>query len=163
MKVEKKVFLLIGGNIEPRKLLLEQAESAIKKQVGVIVGQSSIYESEPWGFHANTFFLNKVLRVATSFEPEAVLTIILEIEKQLGRQRNSSGFESRTIDIDILYYDNEIVATEKLIIPHPRLQERKFALLPLVEIAANFTHPVLRKTNSELLKMLIDKPNVWKL
>lgn len=163
MKSEKRLFLLAGGNIEPRSYYLEQTEKQIRKQIGEIVQYSSVYESEPWGFKADTAFLNQVFIIDTKLSSTEVLKKIHAIEELMGRKRNGTEYISRTIDIDILYLENEITETEELTVPHPRLHLRKFALLPLSEIAADFIHPVLKKTNDELLGQLKDNSKVWKV
>jgi 2-amino-4-hydroxy-6-hydroxymethyldihydropteridine diphosphokinase len=163
MQIEKRVFLLTGSNIEPRAKYLALADKDIEENIGKIVERSSIYESEPWGFEANTAFLNQVLIVITELTPLEVLKKIHFIEEKLGRVRKAKTYISRTIDIDILYFENEIIEADNLAIPHPRLHERRFTMVPLAEIAGNFIHPVLNKTNNELLQKLTDMDRVWKV
>jgi len=163
MQIEKKVFLLTGSNIEPRAKFLALANKKIEENIGKIVGRSSIYESEPWGFEAETAFLNQVLVVITELAPNEILEKIQSTEKELGRFRKSNAYVSRTIDIDILYFESEIIESAELTVPHPRLHERRFTLLPLAEIAGGFMHPVLKKTNDELLQKVEDQSRVWKV
>ena len=163
MQNEKRVFLLTGSNIEPRSNYLAQAEKKIEEKIGKIVDCSSIYESEPWGFEAEIAFLNQVLVVETNLSSFEILGRIHSIEKRLGRTRNGKVYLSRTIDIDILYIENEIIETKELTVPHPRLHERKFTLLPLAEVAGKFKHPILKKTNDELLSKVNDQNRVWKV
>ena len=162
MHAPTKVFLLTGSNIEPRMAFLQKAEKMIAEQTGVILHRSAIYESEPWGFQTENNFLNRILEIETSLSAEELLEKLLEIEKILGRERTGTNYSSRTIDIDILYFGNSTIQKQSLEVPHPRLHLRRFTLLPLVEIAPDFKHPVLKKTNRELLEMLNDNLEVWK-
>lgn len=161
MQKETDVYLLTGSNIEPRMSFLQKAAEMIAEQIGIIKKQSAVYESEPWGFDADLTFLNQVVMVKSVLSAEEVLKNILDIEQKLDRTRVESGYASRTIDVDILYYGAEIINNEKLTIPHPRLQERNFTLKPLVEIAADYNHPVLQKTNKELLETTADTVHAW--
>ena len=149
-------YLLAGSNIEPRVLSLVQAADLIGQLIGPIVDRSSVFESPPWGFEAQTLFLNQVLKVTTQLRAPDVLGGILEIERMMGRERAGTGYSSRAIDIDILYFGEEIIHTDNLVIPHPRLQERRFALAPLAEIAADFVHPILKMSNLDLLRSCPD-------
>ncbi len=152
-------YLLLGSNIENRVNYLEKATQFIENQIGRIEKKSQIYESEPWGFQADKKFLNQVLCVKTSLIALEVLFKIQKIENDLGRIRNFNSqkqYESRTIDIDILFYDKFIVYLPILQVPHPQVQNRKFALLPLAEIAPNFIHPTILKTISQLLENCTD-------
>jgi len=164
------VFLLLGSNQGDRESNLLKASAGITQKIGQILKISSVYETEPWGFEDSTWFYNQALEVETSLSPENILNEIHAIEKDLGRVREapscysgcscSTEYSSRTIDIDILFYGSKIHFTEDLMIPHPRLHERSFTLLPLDEIAPCFIHPVYRKTVSELLLQCRDKSGV---
>ncbi len=147
----KKVYLLLGGNLSDRSLLIEKAGYLIDKRIGRVLEHSSMYETEPWGFNSDELFLNQVLLVETSLQPSELLETILEIEKDLGRERVLNGYESRLIDIDILFYDNQVITYPDLVIPHPRIQERMFTLKPLQEINDAFIHPVLKKSIRQLV------------
>ncbi len=157
-----KAYLLLGSNIEPRDDFIREAIGLLKNKVGVIVGVSSVYESEPWGFQSDTRFLNCVVCIETDLAAVSLLESILLIEENMGRTRRGGGYTSRNIDIDILYFNEDIVNEPGLIIPHQRLHERRFALEPLAEIASGFKHPVLGKTNSELLEQVDDLSEVVK-
>ena len=157
------IYLLLGSNMGDKKAHLNQAMILIRQQIGEIVAQSSIYETEPWGFKDNSYFLNQVLKIRTSLHPESLLTDILSIEKKIGRQRIKNQYESRIIDIDILFYDELIINSEQLTIPHPLIEKRKFVLIPLVEIADDFIHPVSGKTMNCLLNECKDKSEVKKI
>jgi 2-amino-4-hydroxy-6-hydroxymethyldihydropteridine diphosphokinase len=156
----KKVFLCLGSNLGDRAENLKQAELRIAEHVGSIISVSSVYETEPWGFESESKFLNMVLCVNTELSPSGLLGRILMIESQLGRIRCETQYKSRNIDIDILLYDDEIVKEPALEIPHPRMHERRFALVPMVEIAPDLIHPVLKKTMRSILKSCPDKSSV---
>lgn len=143
-------YLLLGTNLGNRHLNLSQATGLIGKAIGPVAGASSVYQTAPWGVAGQPDYWNQVLAVHTTLEPTAMLGIIHEIEKSLGRERKIR-WEARLIDIDILYYNDCIVDLPALTIPHPRLAGRRFALAPLTEITPDFVHPVLQKTNQTLL------------
>lgn len=157
-----KVYLLLGSNLGNRLDFLKAAKSSIETNLGLVFNSSSIFESDAWGFESANKFLNQVLFLSTSKPPEFVLKKIKEIELQLGRERRSNTYESRTIDIDILFYNDLIVEKDDLIIPHPRMQDRRFTLLPLNEIAGKFIHPKLGKSVKELLDECKDEVDVKK-
>lgn len=145
-------YLLLGGNIGDRKAVIAKAIEMIHSSCGEIIKESSLYESAPWGFEANNQFINQVILVETSLSAEDLLENILNIELLLGRTRNNSAnYSSRIIDIDILFYNEEIINVKNLKVPHPLLQERRFTLEPLNEIAQKMMHPVLNKSVAELL------------
>ncbi len=155
-----KVFLLLGGNIGNRKENLEKSACLIKKKIGNIIKSSSVYETEPWGFNDNLLFLNQVVYVETELNPYLLISKILEIENSLGRKRSKKQWTSRTIDIDMLFYDDIIINEKELKIPHPLIDKRRFVLVPLAEISENFVHPVKNKTIKELLHICPDKLKV---
>lgn len=155
-------YLLTGSNIEPRSDFMGQAVSMINASGGRVLQLSSVYESKAWGFEADQKFLNQALYIETDLLPIELLECIMGIEKKLGRTRNTkAGYESRRMDIDILYFNDDIIETPRLVLPHPRLHIRRFALEPLVEIAPDNMHPVLKKTNRELLESLDDPSEVY--
>ena len=154
------VFLLLGSNIEPRYNYIKKAEEKIAKDIGKILQSSNIYESEAIGFKADTSFLNKVIFIETKFTALNILNNIHIIENRLGRVRNSLGYTSRTLDIDILYFNDDIINSGLLTVPHPRLHERRFTLLPLKEIAPDFTNPALKITNKKLFEICSDNSDV---
>ena len=158
-----KIYLLLGSNVGDKKANLKDAISLIHKQIGKIIQQSSVYETEPWGFEDVSFFLNQVLMVDSSLQPAEALSEILQMEKKLGRERTEKQYASRIIDIDILFYDDLIIQTENLIIPHPLMEKRRFVLTPLNEIAGDFIHPVLQKTIKILLAECEDKLKVKRI
>jgi 2-amino-4-hydroxy-6-hydroxymethyldihydropteridine diphosphokinase len=153
------IFLQTGTNLGNRLENLAKANRWIEKQVGKIICLSSIYETEAWGITQQPLFLNQVLIVETELPAQEVLETILKIETRLGRIRKERWAE-RWIDIDILFYGEEVICTEGLEIPHPRIQERNFVLQPLAEIAADFIHPIFKKSIKELLRASEDRLNV---
>lgn len=158
----KIVFLGIGTNMGNREDNLEQAVRHIKESIGTVRASSSVYETEPWGFESPDKFLNVVIKVETELSPSGLLGRILMIESLLGRERGSRRYSSRLIDIDILLYDEIIVEEESLIVPHPQIQNRRFVLIPLCELASDLIHPVLGKSFGELLEICEDKGVVTK-
>ena len=144
-------FLLLGSNLGNREHFLNEASVQLSNHVGRITRKSAIYETAAWGLEDQAAFLNQVLQISTILSPENILTQIHKIEKELGRERIIK-WGARVIDIDILYYDDLVVKSPGLVIPHPHLQERRFTLMPLAEIAPTYVHPVFRKTNQALLE-----------
>ncbi len=138
---------------------MQTAVTRISERVGVVTSASALYETAPWGGIEQPAFLNQVLEIETSLAPEEVLRLILEMEHQAGRIRYER-WGARHLDVDVLYFGQEIMDTPRLTVPHPRLHERRFTLIPLTEIAPNFVHPVLKKTNSELLEICEDEEPV---
>lgn len=154
-----QIFLGLGSNLGNREENLSTAQKLIEEKIGKICSKSSIYETAAWGITEQNAFLNQVLEVETHFSPSAVLHLVLSIEKEMGRIREIKWGE-RSIDIDILYYNNEVISIENLAIPHPFIQERKFVLVPLCEIAPTFIHPKLNHTNLELLEKCQDSGEI---
>ncbi|MCX6166870.1 MAG: 2-amino-4-hydroxy-6-hydroxymethyldihydropteridine diphosphokinase [Sphingobacteriales bacterium] len=148
--------------ISKNRCRLCNARMHIAKSIGNISAISYIYHTAAWGKTDQPDFMNQVVKVASNIEPEGVLQGILAIEKKLGRERIEK-WAARTIDIDILFYDLMIINHHNLIIPHPFLQERAFALAPLAELAPNLEHPILKQTISTLLANLASDLAVRKL
>jgi 2-amino-4-hydroxy-6-hydroxymethyldihydropteridine diphosphokinase len=157
-----KVYFGVGGNLGNRENYLEKTKNLIAERIGFILRSSSIYESEPWGFEHENNFLNQVIIVDTQLSPAAILLEISFIEGVLGRERNGNGYSPRTADIDILFYDQQIIFTSSLIIPHQYLHKRLFVLTPLAEIAPDFIHPLFSVTIRELITTCDSQPKVWK-
>ncbi|MCW3807383.1 2-amino-4-hydroxy-6-hydroxymethyldihydropteridine diphosphokinase [Plebeiibacterium marinum] len=159
-----KVLLLVGGNLGDRFSNLENVKALIEEKIGGVVEESSIYESEPWGFeHAQNFY-NQVLEVESLYTEYEILDIAQEIERVMGRKaKTKTGYEGRPMDIDILFYNDLVFETERLTIPHPRLHERRFTLMPLAQKWNSLLHPVLNKTMEELLLECKDEGWVRKL
>jgi len=152
MQASQLTYLSIGSNLGDRLLQLQEAVFHIKEEIGEVVAISPIYESAAWGFSGGDFY-NACLAVRTILPPMDLLQGMLTIEKRLGRVRGeASGYTSRTVDLDILYFDNEIIRSDQLTVPHPKLQERLFVLRPLADIAPQYYHPVLGKDTRNLLQ-----------
>ncbi len=201
----KEIFLLLGSNQGDRLSMMHKARESIASEAGKVIAASSLYETEPWGFTDPVKFLNQVLEIDSELDPGSLLSVILNLEKKLGRVRKQdtacrtscltelpnavfqeitefsgeppkqpSGnqespateplpYTSRTIDIDILFYGQRLVFTETLMIPHPRIHERLFTLVPLCEIAPGFIHPVLKKTIRDLVTLCHDTSQVIRM
>ncbi len=144
-----KVYLSIGSNKGNRSVLINKATNEIEKKVGIIISRSSIYQSKSWGFDSNDFY-NLCLLIDTDIEPKSLLINLKKIEKSMGREDIDGSYSDRFIDIDILFYDNIITDSEDLKIPHPKIEIRKFVLVPMLEIADDYVHPILNKTIKEL-------------
>ena len=157
------VYLLLGGNLGNVSETFIQARRHISERVGLIRKASSLYRSEPWGFEAKSLFLNQVLEVETTMDPSELLIELLHIESVLGRRREKGVMESRSIDIDILFFNDQVILTTHLEVPHPRLHLRKFTLLPLAEIAPELVHPQMGKTILQLLELCEDSLEVEKI
>ncbi len=159
----ESVILLLGGNLDDREAILTRATELIGEIDGVtVVKSSSMMESAPWGFGDEVVppFLNLALECECACEAEELLDATQRIELELGRRRtNSGGYSSRRIDIDLIFYGERVVDTPRLTIPHPLLQERVFALEPIVEIAATRRHPIMQLSCQELLDRLTREDN----
>ena len=150
----ESVFILLGSNLGDRQLLVNQACEMMEERCGRIVSKSRLYESEPWGFKSEHWFLNQVVVLDTEMSPDDLMDALLAIEKELGRDRTTphEGYVSRPMDLDILYWGKDlIVEKQHVIVPHPRLHKRRFTLLPLCDVAPDYVHPILKKTNRQLL------------
>ena len=144
-----KVYLSIGSNKGNRSVLINKAIDEIEKKVGIIISRSSIYQSKSWGFDSNDFY-NLCLLIDTDIMPKSLLINLKRIEKSMGREDVDGSYSDRLIDIDILFYDNITTDLEDLKIPHPKIEIRKFVLVPMLEIADDYVHPILNKTIKEL-------------
>ena len=155
----ESVFVLLGSNLGNREHLVNQACMMIEERCGRIIAKSKMYESEPWGFQSEHWFLNQVIEIITSLSPDDLMLALLAIEKELGRDRSVAheGYVSRPMDLDVLYYGNGIIATQLVSAPHPHLHQRRFTLLPLCDIAPDFVHPLMKKTNRQLLEECQDE------
>ncbi len=146
MKIQRTTYLSLGSNLGNKLLNLQQAVDFIAQKVGRVVKISSVYKTKSWGFESDDF-LNCCIEVSTHLNPEDLLDTILQIENDLGRVRGTSGnYKARIIDIDVLLFDDEIIFYKNLKVPHVKMLERKFVLVPLTEIAANVKHPIAKKT-----------------
>lgn len=164
-----RVVILTGGNIGDVKSRLQSAQQLLNERVGAVLRCSHRYESKPWGFSPNDdggVFSNQVLELSTDLTAEEVLDTIEQIETELGRDRDAehafkiasgNSYSSRKIDIDILFYNDDIISTERLTVPHPLISEREFVLTPLCEIMRTRRHPLSGTTIGEMLDALKSK------
>ncbi|MFM8448829.1 MAG: 2-amino-4-hydroxy-6-hydroxymethyldihydropteridine diphosphokinase [Haliscomenobacter sp.] len=150
-----RTYLGLGTNLGDRSQHLSHALQALQQQVGTCLHQSSVYVSAPWGLSDQPDFYNQVALFATSLSPEDLLQVILRIEKEMGRVRETK-WGQRLIDIDILFYDDLIINRPNLTIPHPFIHERNFVLIPLLELAAGYQHPVLQRSIASLAQLSKD-------
>ncbi len=158
-------YILFGSNLGDKNGIFNQACLYINNRCGQVVKVSAAYESEPWGFEGKEWFLNCVIVIETAMAPEDLMQQLLEIERELGRERHPEveGYTSRIADLDILYYGDRIILTDTLTVPHPRLHRRRFALLPMCEVAPDLVHPALGLTQTELLARCPDTLMVRKM
>ena len=156
------IYLLLGSNMGNSEKLLLLAEKEIKKYIGKVIRKSSLYKTAAWGNTNQPFFLNQVLIISSTYTAEKTIEKILQIEHDMGRVRTEKN-APRLIDIDILFFNKDIVQTNKLNIPHIAIQNRRFVLVPLNELSPNFIHPVLQKTIHQLLLICPDKLAVEKI
>jgi 2-amino-4-hydroxy-6-hydroxymethyldihydropteridine diphosphokinase len=145
-----KAYLLIGGNMGDRLANLEMAKLAIYQEIGPILLSSSMYETAAWGKEDQPAFLNQALLIETNLIAHDLMMALLAIEKNMGRIRQEH-LGPRTIDLDIIFFNDQIIDSANLTIPHPQIQKRNFVLTPLKEIAPNFIHPILKKSITQLL------------
>ena len=145
-------YLGLGTNVGNKRGNLVTAAALLAERVGDVLALSGFYETEPWGFESENLFLNAALKLDTLCSPEELLDATQSIEREMGRTIKSEGvYHDRIIDIDILLYDNLIIQTSSLVLPHPLMHERFFVLEPLNEIAPDTVHPIMQKTIRELL------------
>ena len=156
MRIVRTTYLSLGTNAGEKLINLQKAVDLIGEEIGHIKSVSSVYKTKSWGFEGDDF-LNICIKLTTNLNPENLIKKVLEIEKQLGRVRKySNDYEDRKIDIDILLFDNEIIFYNDLKVPHPKMLERKFVLVPLDEIASTIIHPIAKKRISSCLKDCTD-------
>ncbi len=148
-------YLGLGTNVGNKRRNMITAAALLAERVGDILALSGFYETEPWGFESENFFLNAAVKLKTAFSPLEVLQITQQIEKELGRTEKSNGvYHDRIIDIDILLYEDEVLQIPELTLPHPLMHERKFVMDPLAEIAPFVVHPVLKERIIDLKERL---------
>jgi 2-amino-4-hydroxy-6-hydroxymethyldihydropteridine diphosphokinase len=154
-----EVFILLGGNVGDKSKIPEDAIKLIRERIGFITKMSSLYATESWGFVSDLFW-NQVIILESKLDPHEILHNTQTIEREMGRINNSASYEARVIDIDLLYYDNLIINTPDLTIPHPKIGERKFVLIPLNELNPDKYDPVSGLTVRELLNRCQDQLKV---
>jgi len=157
-----KAYLLTGGNIGNRKAMLQQAIQLLNEYCGKVTAESSLYETAAWGNTDQSAFLNQALELETGLNARQLIRKILKVEKLMGRERKEK-YGPRIIDIDILLFNDETHDIPFLKLPHPEMQNRRFALTPLAEIAPDIIHPVLKKSIKQLLADCPDKLEVKKI
>ncbi|SMO50881.1 2-amino-4-hydroxy-6-hydroxymethyldihydropteridinediphosphokinase [Saccharicrinis carchari] len=158
------VILLVGGNEGNILKNMQDAKMLISNRIGDVCICSAYYESEPWGFEHQQNFLNRVIELLTDLSVDEILLKAQQIEKELGRKpKTQKAYEGRTMDIDILFFNDETIELPRLSVPHPKIQERKFTLLPLAEHWGDLVHPVLGKTIKSLLRECQDQGWVEKV
>jgi 2-amino-4-hydroxy-6-hydroxymethyldihydropteridine diphosphokinase len=160
---EKLLVLQLGSNLGNRSGNLHQACLLIEESIGPIESVSSIYETAPWGYDSNNHFLNQCITAWSVRDPGSILESLHLIETKLGRQGRSIDYIDRLIDIDILFYGDMVLSSPDLQIPHPKIQDRRFSLVPLAEIMPDFEHPSFRKKISTLLSECMDKGKVKRI
>lgn len=150
------LYVGLGSNQGERGWLMSRALDLLEERIGRIIGRSAFYETEPWGFTSEYPFLNAVAALETGLKPFDVLRITQQIEIELGRKQKSrdGGYADRTMDIDLLFYDDLCLDSPMLVLPHPLMHLRDFVLRPMVDLAPDFRHPVLQRTMSDLLQEL---------
>lgn len=158
----KGKYLILGSNLGDPLSSLQTALEKIKTEVGEVVRSSSVYVSEPWGIKDQPAFYNQVVEIETEFSAYSTLKKLLAIETSMGRIRGEKWGE-RIIDIDILYFDDQVINTDNLIIPHPGIPGRRFVLFPLCELIPDQIHPVLNVSNADLLQITSDTLCVQKI
>jgi 2-amino-4-hydroxy-6-hydroxymethyldihydropteridine diphosphokinase len=151
-----KVYFSIGSNKGNRSGLINEAIDNIDIIIGKVMLKSSIYETKSWGFNSNNFY-NICILVESELKPDLILNKILTIEKDMGRLKKTDQYSDRYIDIDILFFDNMIINSKSLEIPHPRIQLRKFVLTPMLELTPDLIHPILKKSIRQLEIECVDK------
>lgn len=156
-------FLCLGGNMGDRLANLNRAKALISDKGINIMAQSSIYETKAWGVNNSPDYFNQCLKITTGLTAPLLMEVLLDVEKELGRVRTENKNEPRTIDIDVLLFNNEIIGSELIVTPHPRMHLRAFVLKPLNEIASDEVHPVFNKTINQLLQTCTDTLSVNKI
>src|SRR5262245_29514015 len=155
-------YLLLGSNIGDREAHLYFAIREINARAGKILKASSVYETEPWGVTNQANYLNAAVLLETDLDPESLIHRLRDLEREAGRT-DQKKYAPRTLDIDILFYDHLVWKSEDLIIPHPKLHLRRFALVPLAELNSRFIHPLLHHSVEELLQSCTDPLRVVRL
>ncbi|WP_196895042.1 2-amino-4-hydroxy-6-hydroxymethyldihydropteridine diphosphokinase [Aureivirga marina] len=163
MKIVRTTYLSLGSNKGNKQENLQQAIYLISQKIGTIAAISSIYQTASWGFDSEDFY-NICIKVNTTLNPEELLEKTQMVEKYLGRVHQiSDTYEDRTIDIDVLFFDDEVIFSKDLIVPHPKMLDRKFVLIPLAEIVPNFVHPIKKQKINECVLACTDNSEIKKL
>jgi|TARA_B100000902_G_scaffold397755_1_gene462470 2-amino-4-hydroxy-6-hydroxymethyldihydropteridine diphosphokinase len=155
----ENIFLGLGSNLGDRKLNLKKSITLLNSRVGRILNKSRIYESEPWGLKEQSHFLNQVIEIESQIEPIDLLNICKNIELDMGR-KSEIRWGKRVIDIDILYYKSRVINNKNLVVPHKLMHERNFVMIPLNDLNEYHQHPILKRSNKEILNNCIDSCKV---
>jgi 2-amino-4-hydroxy-6-hydroxymethyldihydropteridine diphosphokinase len=159
-EIMSRIYLSLGSNLGYRQQNLDRAIALIGSRTGEIERRSGYYESDPWGFSSENHFFNCCLMAQTSTDPLLLMDQLLLIEKEIGRKRRDGGYSDRLIDIDLLMYDAIQMDHPRLTLPHPGMENRKFVLLPLAEIAPELIHPVTGISVARMLQLCPDQTRV---
>ncbi|MBR4995405.1 MAG: 2-amino-4-hydroxy-6-hydroxymethyldihydropteridine diphosphokinase [Alistipes sp.] len=168
VKEQHRVALLTGSNAPEREAILRLTAELVAQHIGTVERSSQIHASAAWGFECNDPFANQALVVVTTLSPEEVLTQALSIEQMVGRNREAElkekqltgqRYASRVVDVDVIFYDDLVVESERLTLPHRLMHEREFVLRPLREVAAEWQHPLLKQSVEQMLRKVEDKEN----
>lgn len=161
LSASSRVIAGLGSNLGDRFAALQCAMELIREEAGEIIAVSSVWETEPWGFDADEQFLNMVIVLETTLEPKGLIQRFRSIEGRMGRKKSGGGkYESRIIDLDILFWDDRVISIPGLEVPHPKLHSRRFVLEPLMEVAPETVHPVTGLTVAEMLQFCEDNSDV---
>jgi len=162
LEIMNEVFILLGGNLGDKSKIFEETKKLIGERVGLVTKQSSVYVTEPWGFDSELFW-NQAIIVETTLNPHEILKQTQAIEKSMGRANKSIHYEARTMDIDLLFYNDLKLNTSDIVLPHPKIGERKFVLIPLNEIAPKKCHPISGLKVEEMLRLCFDPLKVERI
>ena len=157
-----EVFILLGGNLGDKSKIFEETRKLIGERIGLVTKLSSVYVTEPWGFESELFW-NQALVATTTLKPNEILLQTQTIERIMGRVKKSNYYEARVMDIDLLFYNDLILNTSGLTLPHPKIADRRFVLIPLNEIAPDKCHPVTGLMVHEMLRLCSDKLKVERI
>ena len=161
LSASSKVIAGLGSNLGDRFAALRRAMEMINGEAGEIIATSSVWETEPWGFDADDQFLNMVIVLRTALDPKGLIQRFRSIEGRMGRKKSGGGkYESRIIDLDILFWDDRVISIPGLEVPHPKLHSRRFVLEPLMEVSPETVHPVTGLTVAEMLQFCEDNSDV---
>lgn len=158
-----KVYILAGGNLGNSREIISQAREKLANRGVAFVSISAFYQSEAWAMDHSPDFINQAWHVHTSLAPQAFLALLQQMESQYPRQRSAQRYFNRHLDLDILYYNNDIISTPQLKVPHPKIYERRFALLPLCEIAPQLKDPITGQSVEQHLQQCSDNGKVSKV